>query len=122
MVWCRAQTWMVVAAGLLAMPALAHRADPEGHASEKWPRFSLARPAGSAPNDAPLKEGRIGSSPKVGSTFGSDALAHRAEKWTRFSASNDALIQEESIDPKSGSIFGSDALAHSWYPAWCCDD
>jgi 16S rRNA (cytosine967-C5)-methyltransferase len=48
--------------------ALAHRPDPEGRVSEKWPRFSAA-------DDAPVQEESIGSIPKVEATFGSDARA-----------------------------------------------
>ncbi len=47
--------------------ALEHRtypegrvSDPKGHGSEKWTRFSLARPAGSASSDAPVKRGSLG--------------------------------------------------------------
>ncbi|MGO4523564.1 alpha/beta hydrolase [Microvirga sp. 2MCAF35] len=48
---------------------LAHRADPAGRASEKWSRFSLTRPSGSAPNDAQAQELSIGpksASPLLG--------------------------------------------------------
>ena len=48
---------------------------PLAHRAEKWIRFSLARPAGSAFNDVPAKGRSIGFDPKSGSTFGSDALA-----------------------------------------------
>jgi hypothetical protein len=56
-----------------ARDALAHRTDPKGHVSENRGHFSLTRPSGSVPTDAPLKELSIGLIPKVVSTFGSDA-------------------------------------------------
>ncbi|WP_262268215.1 hypothetical protein, partial [Microvirga yunnanensis] len=39
--------------------------DPKGHASEKWIRFSLARPAGSVLTDALIQEESIGWIPKL---------------------------------------------------------
>jgi hypothetical protein len=56
----------------------AHRADPKGHFSEKWTRFSLTRTSGSALNDAQAKNLSIEWVPKVVPTFRSDAQMQTA--------------------------------------------
>jgi hypothetical protein len=53
--------------GRFPMTSTNHIASGRAHRADKWTHFS-------ASNDAPLKEGSIGSIPKGESPFGSDAL------------------------------------------------
>nr|WP_262299774.1 DUF983 domain-containing protein [Microvirga sp. HBU67692] len=63
--------FLAISIGGVPSTALEHRTDPEGrvsdpkgHGSEKWIRFSLARPAGSVLTDALIQEESIGWIPK----------------------------------------------------------